>query len=358
MGVSAPLSSMDADRHRKQRRKLDQAPRPRDAGPTSDGQRRSASDRARRCNASSAWRRCVAVANSQLGLITWEELVATGVAASTLHRWIETGRLHRLHPRVYVLGHVALAPMAKELAAQLTCGAGAVISHASAAYLWGLIQREPGVVDVTLIKRRCRPKAGVRLHTSGRLTHDDVRSKGPLLLTYPAHTVIDLAATADVDELERVVAEARARKLLRDGELEAAVERAGNRAGSAAVRAYLAREDGPVLTRSQIERLMRRLVREAGLRQPQSNARAAGYEVDFLWAEQRVVVEVDSWQFHGHRRAFEADRRKSMRLNDAGYVVIRITAWQLQHEPLLVIAHIARVLDRAERAAETARSGH
>ena len=338
---------MGTTRRRKHRDDPDFAPRAGNGGPADDAQRCSEEVRARKSNATFAWGRCVTLANGQLGLITWDQLRAVGVPASTAHRWVSASRLHRLHPRVYVLGHLALAPMANELAAQLACGPGAVISHRSAAHLWGFIDDEPPLVDVTLAGRRCRPKKGIRVHSSAKLPERDVRPKGLVRLTYPARTVIDMAADLTLDELERLIAEARARKLLRDGELEAAVEQVGNGRGTAAVRAYLGREGGPVLTRSQRERLMRRLVREAGLAQPQSNVRVAGYEVDFLWAEQRVVVEVDSWQFHGHRAAFERDRRKSMRLTDSGYIVIRITARQLVDEPLAVIAHISRALERA-----------
>lgn len=257
--------------------------------------------------------------------------------------------LHRLHRGVYVVGHRALAPMAAEFAAQAACGAGAVISHRSAAYLWNLVGTRPVVVDVTLVGRHCRPKPGIQMHRPSLLDPRDIRDKRPLLVTSPARTAIDMAAGLTTDELAKLIAEARVRRLLRDGELEAALARAGGSRGAAAVRGYLAREGGPVLTRSGKERLMRRLARRAELPQPQSNARVAGYEVDFLWPEQRVIVEVDSYHFHGHPRAFESDRRKSMRLTDAGYVVIRVTAEQLVDEPFVVVAHIARALDRAAR---------
>jgi very-short-patch-repair endonuclease len=99
---------------------------------------------------------------------------------------------------------------------------------------------------------------------------------------------------------------------------------------------------------------MRRLLREARLAQPKANIRAAGYSVDFLWAEQRVIVEVDGYKYHGHRRAFERDRRKDMALRDGGYEVIRITWRQLTEQALMVVAHVARALDRAERSARAA----
>jgi very-short-patch-repair endonuclease len=299
----------------------------------------------------------VAVANRQLGLLTRDQLRACGLPPSTISRWVKAGLLHRLHPRVYVLGHTAMAPLGAELAAQLACGAGALISHRSAACLWGLIGDRPAVVDVTLVGRQCRPKSGICLHRSTRVDEREVRHKGPVRVTSPARTLIDLALEVSSEELERLVAEARVRRLLRAGELEKALARSGRRGGAGRLRARLRAEGEPGLTRSGGERLMRRLLRAAGLPQPLTNTRIAGYEVDFLWPAEKVVIEVDSWQFHGHRRAFESDRRKSMALEAAGYHVIRITAKQLRDESLLVIAHIARALDRGARNADRGARG-
>jgi very-short-patch-repair endonuclease len=115
------------------------------------------------------------------------------------------------------------------------------------------------------------------------------------------------------------------------------------------MRALLAAEGEPAITRSEAERLMRRLIRQAQLPQPKSNVKVAGYEVDFLWPKQRVIVEVDGYRFHSHRSAFERDHRKDLALQEAGYLVIRITWRQLEDEPLAVIAHVARALDRRAR---------
>jgi very-short-patch-repair endonuclease len=101
---------------------------------------------------------------------------------------------------------------------------------------------------------------------------------------------------------------------------------------------------GPALTRSEGERLMRRLARAAGLPEPVANSRVVGWEVDFLWPAQRLVVEVDGYQFHGHRTAFERDRRKGLALAAAGYRVIRISWRQLVHQPILVAAQLAQAL--------------
>jgi len=246
-----------------------------------------------------------------------------------------------------MVGHLALAEHANEAAALLACGPGAVLSHRSAAHFWSLLDAPLDQVDVTLVGRRCRPKEGVRLRCVAAIDRRDVRRRDGLPVTSPARTLVDLAADASDDELERAVSEARAQRLLRTGELEQALGRARGRLGVKRMRAFLRREDEPGYTRSQAERRMRKLMRGAKLPVPVANARVAGYTADFLWREQRLIVEVDSYRYHGHRAAFERDRRKDVALAAAGYRVIRFTWWQLRDEPFAVVAHIARMLERA-----------
>ena len=154
-----------------------------------------------------------------------------------------------------------------------------------------------------------------------------------------------------MNDLERLIAEARVKRLIRPGELEKAAERGGRRKGVARLRGLLKAEGQPGITRSEAERILRRLLKQAGLPQPQTNVKIGRLEADFLWPTERVIIEVDSWQFHGHRRAFEHDHRKSLALEAAGYRVLRLTAQQLKDEPLAVIALLARALDRAARSA-------
>jgi very-short-patch-repair endonuclease len=226
-----------------------------------------------------------------------------------------------------------------------------VISHRSAAYLWGLLEEPPTEVEVTLVGRRCRPKPTLTIRTVTHLDRRDVRQTHGIRVTSPARTIIDLAADVGDHEMERLIAEARARRLLPDGELEGALARAGRRRGVGRLGMVLRTEAGRTMTRSEVERRCRRLLEAAGLPQPRVNQRVAGYEVDFLWPDHRVVLEVDTFTFHGHRRAFEWDRRKTMALEDAGYHVVRVTRRQLVEEPYRVIAHIARTLDRRSRSA-------
>jgi very-short-patch-repair endonuclease len=156
--------------------------------------------------------------------------------------------------------------------------------------------------------------------------------------------LIDLAADVDDSELDRALNEASALKLLRDGDLDGALKRAGNRRGVGRLRTLLRAEGEFGYTRSAAERRMRKVIADARLPRPIANAPLEGFVVDFLWPQFKLVVEVDSYAFHGHRGAFERDRRKDMVLLAAGFLVVRVTWRQLVHEPIAVAAVLASAI--------------
>ena len=98
------------------------------------------------------------------------------------------------------------------------------------------------------------------------------------------------------------------------------------------------------MTRSDGERRLRALLREAGLPQPQSNAVLHGMEVDLCWPAYNLVVELDSYPFHSKRERFERDRLKDQMLTAKGLIVIRVTGRQLKYQPFAIIARLAQVL--------------
>ena len=133
-------------------------------------------------------------------------------------------------------------------------------------------------------------------------------------------------------------------RLLRPGELEAALARAPHRKGAAALRASSPPRAAPAFTRRELERRFLALIRGAQLPAPRVNARLHGFEVDFLWPEQRLVVETDGHQFHGHRARVRARSPPRSGARRGGYRVMRITWRQLREEPLAVIARLAMAL--------------
>ena len=294
---------------------------------------------------------CARLASQQHGVVSRAQLIAAGVSPMVIRHLADAGGLYRLHRGVYAVGHLALSPFAPEQAALLACGQPAFVSSCSALYVWGVIKARPPEVHITAVGHHCRKRCGIHLHLTPATDRRDLRTRHGLPVSSPARALVELAATAMAVELDDAVAEARALKLVRPGELESALARAGRSLGASRMRGFLREEDGSGITRSKAERRFRRYLREARLPQPKTNVPLHGVNADFLWPDEKVIVEVDSWQFHGHRRAFENDRRKDMILRDAGYVVIRVTWRQFTDELLALIAHIARALDRRTQAA-------
>jgi very-short-patch-repair endonuclease len=207
------------------------------------------------------------------------------------------------------------------MAAVLACGDDAALSHRAAAALWQLMKPRAGPIDVTVPgnggRRRQR---GIRLHRSTTLTARHVTVRNGIPVTTPARTI---------DDLRPVVPARLYRSAVRQAELL-------GRPLNAAFQ-----PDG---TRSDLELLFLRLCRRHGLPTPEVNVCIGPYEVDFLWREARLVVEVDGYAYHSSRRAFERDRRRDADLQTAGYDVMRITWRQITDEPIAVVARLAQRL--------------
>jgi very-short-patch-repair endonuclease len=278
----------------------------------------------------------VALARDQHGLVHVRQLRGLRLDTRAIERRVARAWLVRRGAGVFQVGPIA-SPCAAEMAALLRYGAGSTLSDHSAAAQWELRAR-PALVHLT-VRSGAAARPGVRLHRR-RLPPADWTVHNGLRITTPARTIADVSPSLPAVELQRLIEEAQLRRLTTRVELETFSPR------RAALRAALAAHDEPRLTRSEAERRLLELVRAAGLPAPLTNAHVAGLEVDLLWREQRLVVEVDGYAFHGSRAAFERDRRRDARLLAAGYRVLRITWRQLAHEPERVIAVIAAALAR------------
>ena len=297
-----------------------------------------ATDRRRRNarHVAPADRAIAALAATQHGVVTRDQVVALGLTRHAIAHRVTTGRMHTLHRGVYAVGHPGLSVHGRRLAAVLACGDRALLSHRSAAVLHGLLPEDGGRLHVTVPMRR-RPPAGVIVHRS-RIAAGVRRDAIPV--TTPARTLVDLAATAAERDVARAVEEARLLQLVTDAEL---LRLARDKRGAPLLRELLA--DEPSLTRSEAERLLLALVRRAGLPRPQTNVRVAGHEVDALWPSHRLVVEVDGFAFHSSRDAFERDRERDADLQAHGLRVIRVTWRRLVERP----ESVAALLGAAQR---------
>jgi very-short-patch-repair endonuclease len=172
----------------------------------------------------------------------------------------------------------------------------------------------------------------------------DVRLRDGLPVTSPARTMIDFAGEASTAVVEAALNEARVQRLVTDETLRQAMERCPLRKGVGRLGALLKAERGPSLTRSETERRLRSIVERGELPWPQFNVWLFGHLVDAVWPDAKLVVEVDGYSVHGHRRAFESDRRRDQQLAAQGFVVVRVTARQLRDEPMAVLGRLAQAL--------------
>jgi very-short-patch-repair endonuclease len=286
-----------------------------------------------------------AIAQWQRGRVSRSQLKEAGLSSGVIARAVRRGILFPLPGDVFAVGHAAAVELGNETAALLACPEGAALSHCSAARLWDMSTADDGMIHVVVpggVKTRAR---GFRVHRTRNLEPQDVRVRKGLPVTSPARTLVDQAEELTLRQLELAFDRALVARIMRPADVAELLARTTGRKGARPLAALLERENGiTTLTRSKAEELFLDLVRRAHLPPPQTNVRVAGYEVDFFWPEQRVVVEVDGFRFHSGRRAFEHDHRKVQDLQSAGLTVLRVTYLQLQDEPLVLIARIARAL--------------
>ena len=159
---------------------------------------------------------------------------------------------------------------------------------------------------------------GYVIHRTRDLPPEDLTTNWGIPVTTPLRTLLDLSQSLSLDAMDAALAEALVRKLVRLEDVQARAT--GNLA-------RLARTAAP--TRSRLERAFRKLLQEHGLPQPTSNGFVCGYEVDLHWPELKLIVEIDGYGTHDHRRAFETDRLRDQRLLVAGWRVARVTEWQM-----------------------------
>ena len=283
-------------------------------------------------------RAVAALAARQAGVVSRRQLLGLGLSPRAIARRLAGGRLHALHRGVYAVGHIAVTWEGRARAALLAAGAGAALSHCSAAVDWRMLPDGGGPQEVTVLGRTPRHRPGIVVHTARTL---EVRDHRGLPVTAPARTLLDLAAHVPRDTLARALAEAQVLGLATPADMRRAIRQTPNHRGARALAGML---DTTEPTRTKLERVLLDLLHRAGLPSPLVNAKAGPYEVDALWPAERMIVETDGWAAHGHRGAFERDRARDADLQSRGYTVLRFTWRQIADEPLLVAARIAQVL--------------
>jgi very-short-patch-repair endonuclease len=269
-------------------------------------------------------------AAAQHGVVTAAQLREAGLGRSSIVKRVKAGRLHRMHRGVYAVGYAALPIEGHWMAAVLTCGDGTVLSHGSAAALWGLLRPLEGPVDVSV--PTCngrRPRAGIRIHRARRLA--DAEREGLVVRTI-RNGIPVTSVPRTLEDLRGVVPPRLHRRAVRQAEL----------AGFA-----LGPSIRPDRTRSDLERDFLAFCRVHGVLEPEVNVQIGRWKVDFLWRDARLAVETDSYEYHRGSIAFEDDHARDLYLRRIGFTVRRYTGAQIRDHPAAVVADLREVLTAA-----------
>ena len=283
-----------------------------------------------------------ALAERQHGVVTRRQLQALGFTPKAIRHRLASGRLHRIGRAVYAVGRPGLTRHGRWMAAVLTCGPEAALSHESAAALWGMRDREGARVEVS-VPVRCDPRQpGIVVHRRADFLARHCTRRAGIPVTTPVCTLVDLATRIDRAELEAAVNEADKRALTDPEALRAALDRLGRRPGVAALRRTLDRRTF-TLTDSQLERRFLPLATEAGLGRPQTGRRVNGFKVDFYWPHLALVVETDGLRYHRTPAQQARDRLRDQAHAAAGLTPLRFTHAQVALEERHVQATLATV---------------
>ena len=289
-----------------------------------------------------------ALARKQHGYVTRCQLLDLGLGRRAIQYRVVIGSLIPVYAGVYAVGHIPLGQEPRAHAAVLACGDGAVLSHQSAAALWRYVKDWPTRIEVTA--RIDHRRKGIKTHRTKELTRRDVTRQLGVPVTSPARTVFDMAPRYKTDAaLRRFVNDARLTHTFHLDDLAELLARHPRHPSTKRLMPFVEAPTG--MTRSELEDTFVDFARRYGLPQPTINKRRGRREPDFLFSDERVIVEIDSWQFHGDRGSFESDRDRDADHLAEGILTVRITEERLTGSPDREAARLHKILRARRRAA-------
>jgi very-short-patch-repair endonuclease/predicted transcriptional regulator of viral defense system len=290
------------------------------------------------------------LARRQYGVVSRRQLLDRGWTKQEIDWRIRTGRLHRIHDGVYAVGHKVIPKQGLWMAAVLASGPEALLSHHTAAALWGIRGYSGGSIHVTVPHKSTSTKRTRRHFSVVPIDERGVEEGIPVTSVH--RTIFDLAATASVDDVVAMIKEAEYLNRWDRLSLPDLLERYPGKRGSRNVRYALKRlkEEPPGRTRSKLEQRFGPFLLRHRLPLPRFNdwifLGPKRFQVDCHWPDLRLIVELDGWEGHSTRSAFQDDRARDRVLKVAGYSLIRLTWAQLNTEPTAVAADLRKLLGR------------
>jgi hypothetical protein len=285
-----------------------------------------------------------AVAAKQWGNVTRRQLLDAGADDDAIGYRVKVGRLHRIHRGVYSVGRRALSPHERASAAVLACGPGAALGFGSAMALWGLWRHWDEPFEVVVRGDRRPPRVAV--HRSTTLAWRDVRNHLGIRVTSPARTVFDIAPRLTDRQLTRTVSNALHSRWLNESALVELVGRLSHFPQANRIAPLLGLPGTP--PRSGWEDDFPAFCEQHGLPTPVIGAVVCGFTVDALFVEEKLIVELDSWEFHKDPIAFQADRERDAETLAAGFATLRITWRRIEQAPLREAERLRMILKRRQ----------
>jgi hypothetical protein len=281
------------------------------------------------------------LAQRQHGNVTWKQLLGLGLSRGAIGARLESRRYVAVHKGVYCVGPWRDDPVSRAAGAVLACGDGAVLSHASAASLWGLVPRWSFPLEVTARGERERP--GIVTHRCQSFQPRDVTRERGVPTTSRARTILDIAPRLTTNQLKRMVNDARRPGLLRLEAIRDVVERNRRHPGAKLLKPFAETTQNP--TNSGFEDDLLAFTEGYGLPTPLINVDVNGRQADAYFPDHKLIVETDGWEFHNDRQAFESDRERDAENLRHGISTVRITRDRLTAEPDREAARLQQILE-------------
>jgi len=267
----------------------------------------------------------------QHGVVARGQLLDLGLSVRAIEHRLKTGRLHLLRRGVYAVGRPEIGHKGRWMAAVLSCGRGTVLSHRSAAALWGIGGERVGGIEVSTPFASFNQPTELRVHRRYGLRAEDVTQQDGIPVTSPIRTLLDLAAELPPGEVERAVNEADRLGLVDPETLREALGAYRGERGVRKLRTLLDRRTFR-LTDSELERRFLCIVAEAGLSIPETGRYLNGFKIDFYWPDLGLVVETDGLRYHRTPAQQARDRLRDQAHVAAGMTPLRFTHQQVRFE--------------------------
>lgn len=285
------------------------------------------------------------LAERQHGVVTRGQLRELGFGDEAVRHRIARGRLHPVRRGVYAVGRPQLGLRGHWMAAVLSCGPKAVLSHDSAAAHLEILPVTAGPIHVSIPARIARRQEGILVHRRATLGPADLGFLQGIPVTTPLCTLVDIATGLDQDQLEAAINAADKLDLTDPERLRAALDELPRRPGIGRLRETLDRRTFR-LTDSGLERRFLRLLRAAGFPAPETGRWLSGFRVDFFWPDLGLVVETDGLRYHRTPAQQAQDRLRDQAHTAAGLTPLRFTRAQVRFDPEHVRGTLEAVIDR------------